>query len=367
MLARIEHGRHQGRLRMVWIGDSHTQADGWTDAVRKTLQSRFGNGGPGFVHVGWTTYGYRRAGVVLRTTGPWSLTPAGLVAVSRVDDGVMGLGGLRVVPRGGDAVASVMVDAKGLPGPGSWDLAVRFTQPDSSLVVRLDDQEHRLTADPNTLGHIRHVALQSKGSGGTLQVEQGWNKPQLLGVVVEAVDRPGIVLDTLGLNGARYRSALAWDEATWVAELARREPNVVVFAFGSNESSDPKPNYEAHINHVKQLMGRVRKAAPQTECLVFGPVDRGGARYEEIIEQLNTAQASAANDLGCAFWGGQRAMGGPGSMQQWATMTPPLGAGDRLHLTMRGYQTLGEMLVRDMLKGYDLGVVSPQDAQTEQR
>ena len=102
-LARLESGRLDSHVRVVWIGDSHTQADGWTHAVRTTLQTRFGNGGPGFVHIGWTTFGYRRDGVVLRSMGPWSLLPASLVSVTRVGDGVVGLGGVRVEGRGIDA------------------------------------------------------------------------------------------------------------------------------------------------------------------------------------------------------------------------------------------------------------------------
>jgi len=251
----------------------------------------------------------------------------------------------------------VGVDAKDLAGKGLWNLAVRFVESDSSLVVSIDGTVHRLEAEQHTLGHIRHVEFESKGPGGTLQVEQPFNRPQLLGVVVEAKDRYGVVLDTLGLNGARYRSALAWDEATWVAELARREPDLVVVAFGSNESSDsPAPKYENHQDHVKQLMARVRKAAPQADCLVFGPIDRGG-RYEEIVSRLNEAQAAAAAEVGCAFWSGQVAMGGPGSMYAWGRQVPQLGSRDALHLTMRGYKVLGEMLGRDLLRGYDAGVV----------
>ena len=39
-------------VRVAWFGDSHTAADFLTGEVRHALQQRFGNGGPGFVHVG---------------------------------------------------------------------------------------------------------------------------------------------------------------------------------------------------------------------------------------------------------------------------------------------------------------------------
>jgi LysM repeat protein len=46
-LHNLETSRH-GKVNIVHIGDSHVQADFFTGAIRKALQSRFGNGGYGF-------------------------------------------------------------------------------------------------------------------------------------------------------------------------------------------------------------------------------------------------------------------------------------------------------------------------------
>ena len=356
-LARLHAGLRHDHVRIVWLGDSHTQADVWTEAVRSAMQSRFGNGGPGFVHVGWSTYGYRHANVELRVSGSWSISPLTLVSVTKVDDGVFGLGGLRVEPRGGDSEATVIASAAGLPGKGTWDLALRFVEEDASVVVVASGgAPMRIEANPKTLGHIRHVELTTPGPGGQLRVEQALGRVQLLGAVAESDAAYGVVLDTLGLNGARVRSALAWDEATWGAELERRRPDLVVLAFGTNESSNLKLKAELHASRVKALVARIRAAAPESDCLIFGPIDRGGDAYGEVIERINKAQAEAAREAGCAFWDGQRAMGGKGSMQRWAASSPPLGGGDRIHLYPRGYQRLGEMLARDILRAYGAGV-----------
>jgi LysM repeat protein len=47
-LAKLE-GDKKGKVNVVHIGDSHIQADYFTDAVRVRLQQRFGDGGRGFV------------------------------------------------------------------------------------------------------------------------------------------------------------------------------------------------------------------------------------------------------------------------------------------------------------------------------
>lgn len=359
-LAKLAAHQRDHHVRVLWFGDSHTQADIWTDALRVALQQRFGVGGPGFVHVGWNTYGYRHAGVDLGVGGRWGVEPKTLVSGDKVDDGVFGLGGVRLVPKGGDTRATIHVSAEALPGPATWDLAYRFLGEAASFQVSVTGAEPRvLKAEASTMGQIQHVQLTSPGPGGDLVVSSVYAGVQLLGVVVERSDRPGVVLDTLGLNGARLRSALVYDEATWVSEVRRRQPDLAIIAYGTNESSDAKLNRGLIMQRVRELIGRIRKAAPDSDCLVFGPIDRAGPRYEDAIEGLNEAEKAAAAEAGCAFWNGQLAMGGKGSMARWATDNPPLGAGDRVHLYARGYEKLGDMLASDMLQGFDAGVPKP--------
>jgi hypothetical protein len=46
-------------------------------------------------------------------------------------------------------------------------------------------------------------------------------------------------------------------------------------------------------------------------------------------------------------------MGGAGSMQQWVRARPALGAGDRIHLTVRGYVRMGMVLGDALMRAYD--------------
>lgn len=353
-LAALSAKGREGHVRVLWLGDSHTQFDGWTHALRVALQSRFGKGGPGFVHMGWSEKKYRHRGVTLRVGGRWTTEPKALISIKRVDDGVFGLGGVRLVPAENDARASIEVDASNVPGRVRWDLAYRIKDSASSIVVTASG------AKPVTLSMgdagpaaIRHLGLESPGPGASLEVAPT-GTPELMGVVVESSE-PGVVVDTLGLNGARVGTALALEETAWVQEAARRKPDLVILAYGSNESSDGRIDEQKHAALVEQLLARVRAAAPSTDCLVMGPIDRGGQRYEEAVEQLNAAQRVAAAKAGCAFWSGQVAMGGKGSMTRWEAEDPPLAQADLLHLTSKGYEKLGDALARDLLRAFDAG------------
>src|SRR5882724_27840 len=60
-------------VRILWLGDSHTAADFWPDAVRKPLQAAFGSGGPGFLYLGLGLY--RHGGIKLSRDGKWHVEP----------------------------------------------------------------------------------------------------------------------------------------------------------------------------------------------------------------------------------------------------------------------------------------------------
>jgi len=80
----------QGKINIVHIGDSHIQADFFTNAIRKPLQEKFGNGGFGF------TFPYN----LVRTNGPRGVRYAcnatwqSLLNVSPIADVGVGLSGI---------------------------------------------------------------------------------------------------------------------------------------------------------------------------------------------------------------------------------------------------------------------------------
>ncbi|HMX53702.1 MAG TPA: hypothetical protein PLP53_07215, partial [Plasticicumulans sp.] len=48
-----------------------------------------------------------------------------------------------------------------------------------------------------------------------------------------------------------------------------------------------------------------------------------------------------------------RAMGGPDSIQRWATQRPPLAQTDRVHLTATGYRLVAEALYEQLINEYN--------------
>lgn len=350
-LARKERQRH---VRIAWLGDSHTAADFWTNAVRKPLQARFGKGGPGFVQVGVAAY--RHELVRVGSEGTWRREPSSPAASSREGDGVFGLGGQRVSPTGADARIAVSLVPGAITGDAVWTVAFRAGAADRlRLAVR---GGKAITAGsksgaPSGAGSsVRRVTLEGKGEAALdLGITAG--APEIVGVFVES-SSPGVVLDTLGISGARAATALSWDAPSWKAELAAREPSLVVLAYGTNEAAGTA-SVERYEKSLVELAERARTSAPDADCFVVGPPDMsapGGKSRPRAIEHDQGARRAAAR-AGCGFFSAFDAMGGEGSFARWATASPPLASGDGVHLRASGYQKLGEMIAEALMIGYD--------------
>jgi len=184
---------------------------------------------------------------------------------------------------------------------------------------------------------------------------------RLFGLSVEHAT-PGVVLDTLGIPGARVRYHLHWEDSVYREHLARRQPDLVVLAYGTNESGDDDVPLETYEARLRKVLVRVRQTVPNASCLLIGPSDRP-VRVEEKnapisyeprprTGQLVEVQRRVSAELGCGFFDLVAFMGGEMSMLRWVAAEPPLGTPDYVHFTRAGYEHLSEVLYEALMARY---------------
>jgi lysophospholipase L1-like esterase len=351
-LAALEQKQRTNPVRILWLGDSHTAADFLTGSLRARLQARFGAGGPGFLRVGLKPY--RHAQVHYSCDGPWKIEPVPPPRRTPFDDGVFGLGGLRVSPDGAPAQSSYELSSGSARGRLGWQLW--FSLPEgASFRVTLAGVSQVVTAHTEA-PIIPGAGFSSLALDGALtdklELLTLGGAPRFYGVFAEGSE-PGLVLDAVGIDGARIATTLAWGEASFEAAVRVREPSLLAIAFGTNEAFDAdrpekyRPQYQA-------LLARVRIGAPNADCLIVGPPDAnavlGGS--EPRVAELDTLQRSIAAELGCGYLSQLEIMGGAGSYSRWAHQTPALAKGDRLHLSAKGYDLVGNTIADRLLAAY---------------
>jgi len=346
-LRELETKRRNRPVRLAWLGDSHTAADFWTDEVRAQLQARFGNAGPGFFHVGLKTY--RHGGVRFEQTGSWSREPSPPSLRSRSGDGMFGLGGIRTFAHSAGARFEVSPEPNPTLGSAKWSVRVRLA-PTDAVELEAGEERYILRGTPRdevqeqVLAHTPSVSLKIRVLNGT---------PRFLGGTLEA-SVPGVILDTLGVDGARVETALAWDEAAWKRELVEREPSLLVLAYGTNEVFDNLAP-RAYAEQYARLVQRARAASPGLDCLIIGLPDAltpEGQPHPRVPE-IGKVQEEAAKRLGCAFFDARAAMQREGGFLGWLAASPKLAKADGIHLTISGYHLLGARTAEALLAGYE--------------
>ena len=353
-LARAEAG--EGQARLVFFGASHVASDLFTGHIRRELQQRFGDAGHGFVvpvHP-WRTYRHRD--INIDSDGKHWETHRIRVGDSEVER--VGLAGVAMASsrRGSFGLVRTVEDGDYGRNASFFELYYLKTPRGGDLDVLIDGRRARRISTRASKNEPGYAAFRVADGPHSLEIRILSKRPVwLFGLTVER-DQPGVVVDTLGINGSRARYQLLWDDALYREHLRRRDPDLVVLAYGTNESGDESPleDYERNLRAVVQ---RMRDTVPDASCLLVGPSDRPMQVEERVFEdrsrtaELIEVQHRVALEYGCGFFDLVAFQGGALSMVQWAASDPPYASQDHIHYTRLGYQRLGEVLLSALLEG----------------
>ncbi len=331
----------EGRARIMIWGASHTAEDLFPGLLREAWQRRFGDAGAGLWLPARPFPLYESRVATFADTGAWR--PVRVRGRRRAPDryGPAGF----AIEATGRARGFVAVRR---PADAARLLYLRQAG-GGTLVVRAGDQHRRLSTDGDAVasealtGPLRRVELRALGDGPV----------RVFGVSLEN-DRPGVVIDAMGVPGARLRDRLPWDDRAMRRQLAELAPDLIVLAYGTNESGftgRPIARYRAEVD---EALRRAREIAPRAGCLVIGPSDwplreGGELRARPRITQVIAVQRELAARHGCGHFDLQAWQGGPSSMPRW--VRAGLALPDHVHFTEPGHRRLARDLSRALLAG----------------
>jgi hypothetical protein len=352
-IAELDAGTRTTPVRVAVYGASGVATDMWTGYLRAYLQLRFGDAGPGIVAAAPPNKWSRHQEIRFESSKHWTKQNSFRLG-DRAPTDYFGLMGQAMSAESNRAWTQIKPDPS---SPSATTLAFYelhyLEQPrGGSFTLELDGEHVAvIQTAASTVGVGRRRVELEPGSAHTLRLAvHGDGNVRLLGVVAET-GTPGVVLDTLGVNGAKSEDQGKWDEALWSSHLREREPVLYVLAYGNNESVDVDVPIAQYERDYRASLERFRRALPEASCLMIGPGDyphrvEGELRPRPRMEKLREVQRALAPEYGCAFLDTLAVFGGKNSKIAW--VEAGLGKGDYLHLTRLGYLRFG-MAVGDAL------------------
>jgi lysophospholipase L1-like esterase len=355
-LWRTERKEPGAVTRVTHYGDSPTTADLITGDIRAQLQARFGDAGHGFTLLAKPWAWYQHRGVSLSGYG-WQIVPA---THPEIKDGFFGLGGVSFTA-GASARTRIHLSDPGqslfelyyLQQPGGGSVTV--TTQDTTLA----EAQEKIIAEIATAGEAKSPGFaQFTVAGGASGLElRTVGQVRLFGLTAEKPG-PGVVYDSLGLNGATTTVlSHSFNQQHWAAELRHRNPDLVVINYGTNEADFTAFVEKHYERELREAIRRVRAALPGASILLMSPMDRGYLTGPGEIETMATipvivaTQRRVAKETGCAFFNTFAAMGGAGTMARWYDSQPRLVSADFIHPSPAGGKIVATIFVKQIESG----------------
>ena len=351
--AALARGQAKEHVRLAMYGDSNLTMDELTGRMRRQLQSRFGDGGHGFVALAIPWHWYQHQDVhhdgewkyfkhIATSTDPvgdWhygmammaseSKRPGGSVWVATADPGS---------PIGSSASQFDVFFMK-RPGGGEFDLVgdgtvLRTVSTKSTKVelgiehVELPDGPHKLACSVKSTAPVRFF-------GATLERSPA--------------ETPSIVVDSLGTGALNFVQISYTKKDTRTPMLQRRGYRLVMFQVGTNTFM-----LERHKDDVKRFLAELRETLPGVSILLMTPPDimrswsdpQSDRRIVIVAKQLREIAA----ETGTAFWDYREAMGGDTSIKTF--IKKGLAAGDKIHLKKEGSELMADRFLCAMEKDF---------------
>jgi lysophospholipase L1-like esterase len=273
-----ERETHQDKgITILQLGDSHTADDYFTGEVRRRLQARYGNGGPGYFVAGCPHPAIHHSIIKASCTTGWTyasilkkqpLTPfslSGFAASATTTGESISISGTTAMP-----YDRIEIDTRTGPGRGeievSIDNVVRLRQ---SLVAETEAPLTLSINSPALTGSTRRLIRRLRDlsikvtEGGLIDVGG-------VGIFDRSV---GVSVSNVGFSGATVGIFDKFDAGVLESELKRLAPDIVILSFGTTEGFHDDIDLDEYRARYLRTLGRIRAALPAAKLVMILPSD----------------------------------------------------------------------------------------------
>lgn len=328
---------------VVHLGDSHLQAGFVTMPIREFFQRQFGLSGPGLI----APY------ALTRTNEPQHLRLRAVRGHNYRTD--------LITRRSYQGYGPTGIEAHSTSGSAQ---EVTLSTRDGShfdRVIVFHDPKDRTFSLPNEMSENTPLPYSLEVSAFTSDTLLLRGSATSVGLTIPAGATfygaslesavPGVVVHTLGHNGATYDTYLKGD---FPKALAGLKPDLIIISLGTNDSMG-RISGDHVRSAVHQLVRRIHRSSPAAKIVLTTPLVNYGLRRRSGspntgVRIVSEAIRAEAKDLGVGYIDTFRAFGGMEGAS--ILVSSDFLQRDRIHLTKDGYQALGNAISDALAKDY---------------
>ena len=345
------------KVSIVHLGDSHIQADLFTDKIRKNFQhdTLFGNGGYGLAYPHslaktnnptWFTSSYTGKWEACRMNNPKTVCDWGISAINATTT---------------DEKATFTINLCAFKSRCYEFNTIKLysDQIDSSSFSILFNKDETEVAplvtniQIDTLQHITTYTLSKPISKLTCSFYKntiGQTHFTLKGISLENTLQNGIVYHSVGLNSATATTFMRNDQ--FITQTNSLKPSLIVISLGTNDAYGKNFNQALFVQNFTRLITKIKTANPKASIILTSPADSYRKRRYPNINFTITPKLlkDLAKEHHCGFWNLQYIMGGYKSIHKWHQKK--LCQDDKLHFKRKGYELQADLFFDALMKSY---------------
>lgn len=346
LLYNTENKKTKRPVRIVWIGDSHTQADMMTSVIRQSLQDKFGHAGRGLI------FPYQ----VAKTSSPKDLMSKSNVAWigqrnSRPDQNpICGISGHGMHCN----EAYTNIELCNMEAIDSFNFIRLFvdTTPITYGVDYLSFRHEKKYVPGNDSTGIFFRLLDYTNTLNIYTNNPEKNKTSIYGMSLESINKPGVIFHTIGVNGAQYKSYL--QTKNFWKQIQSLEADAYIIYLGTNEAQNQKLDNNELYEQIDSMINQLQKLTPNACFLLCTPpvsyYQKTQPNYTLIQVSKEIERASIFNCT--AYWDLFSISKGISGTFLWKKFN--LLNNDLVHFTKEGYALQGSLFTDAFLSAYEL-------------
>ncbi len=354
------------RVNILYIGDSHVQADDFTGELRARFQLAYGNAGRGMVFPYSTARTHAAVDYITSHTGRW-LNAKNIEANPQFPIGVSG-----ITSRTLDSNATFKLSFKGTVQPEHTRLKIFLKRDIQSYDFSIRSGGSQVFVDvfepqSTDTAQILVVDLPSVGSDFTFTLKKTDTSQTLFeiyGISIENPGATGLLFHSVGINGAGHYSLLR--QNLMEMQLGLLKPDAIVIDLGANDFYRGKIDKTIFSANLLKIINVIRGAVPDAAIILGCSQDiyRGGYSLSDCLVFSDIIREFSKQHH-CLFYDWYWVSGGRYSMMRWSQSG--LAKWDMVHLTHSGYVLKGQLMAEsyertaNWLKQNDTGKILVYD------